>query len=154
MASALPQLDWISLWKLYHRYFFWICFLCGVPLRLFVAHKLRTPSTKKAWALSTVASAPLILLVPITALPGIILSALLSGGSSKYSLSMGVPIALSAGAANALVDWLLLRLAMRLRVGRKGLILVYAANVVNLLLAIVLILWLDWINPPKILARC
>lgn len=153
MESSSPSFDWIALWKLYHRYFFWICFLCGVPLRLFVAHKLRTPSTKKAWALSTVASAPLILLIPFTALPGAIFTAFLPGGGTlKYSLLLSLPIALSSGAVNTLVDWLLLRFVMRARIGRRGLLLVYAADVLNVLLATAAVLIWAWISPPHVFA--
>ena len=134
----VSKIDWTVMWKLFHYQFCWIYLIVGVPIRLFVARRLKAVSLGKASVYAVAASSLASLLgtwLPIVPLVGGAILFSVAGHAAESTL-ISVPIvAALMGIETALADAIFLRLLLKgaVRV-RSGALLI--ANILNAIIAL------------------
>ncbi len=148
----LPGVDWVSLWKIYSRLFLLAYFVAGVPLRIWLARTQYPWSSRKVWLLSCAASVVYLPCIFFTATPAFLPVLLLPTHDAAYSAFMAVPIAVSVGFFAALLDVATLRLLLRERFNRRRLVSLVGFNMLDALVAMLVVFAWMGIHPPEILA--
>jgi hypothetical protein len=141
----VSKIDWTVMWKLFHYQFCWIYLIVGVPIRLFVARRVKAVSLGKASVYAIAASSLSSLLstwLPVMPLVGGALLISATGQAAIESTLISVPIvAVLMGIETALFDAILFRVLLKGSVPlRSGTLLI--ANLMNA--AIALVLGLAW----------
>jgi hypothetical protein len=111
------RIIWAVMWKLFH-YQFWVIYLCvGVPIRLFLAQRLKTVSLGKAgvYAIASgIVASFLSAWFPIIPLAGGAIVVNTAGYAASESTLITVPmVALLMGLETALVDAILVRVLLK-----------------------------------------
>ena len=114
--------------------------------------RLNSAAPAETWFLSSTASLLILAAVPFLALPAFALVALAAGNAAAYTLPMALPIALSVGAFDSLIDGILFRLLLREAVGRRQMCFLFGANLLVALLAVGAVVALMLAYLPQIIA--
>jgi len=138
--------SWAVMWKLFHRQFWWICLVVGVPIRFLLARWGNTTSATKAGSYaiaSGIVASTVSTWFPVIPLAGgAILLNLFENAASESSLTYPVPmVAVLMGVETALLDAIFVRVLLR-GSARVGFMALLVANVLNT--AIALALGLAW----------
>jgi hypothetical protein len=140
----VSKIDWTVMWKLFHYQFCWIYLTVGVPIRLFVARRLKNVSLGKAGFYAIASSLVASLLstwFPILPLVGGAILFSVAGHAAESTLISVPIIAAFMGIETAVADAVFLRLLLKGAVHvRFGALLI--ANMLNA--AIALALGLVW----------
>ena len=111
------RIIWVVMWKLFHYQFWWIYLCVGVPIRLFLARRLKTVSLGKAgfYAIaSSLAASILSTWFPIIPLAGGAILVNIAGYAASESTLITVPmVAVLMGLETALVDAIFFRVLLK-----------------------------------------
>ena len=150
---SVPDCDWLIIWKLWHYpWFFWSYASIGVLARLLVLPRLNPTAPIRTWLLSSTGSLLIVPAVPLLVLPASVLAALAGARASVYSLRMAIPIVLSIGLANALIDGILLRLLLRQSLGLRRMWFVIGVNLFVAGFATAVVMLVRHIHPIEMIA--
>ena len=138
----VSKIDWTVMWKLFHYQFCWIYLIVGVPVRLFVARRLKNISLGKAgfYAIaSSLVASLLSIWFPILPLVGGAILFSVAGHAAESTLISVPIIAVFMGIETAVADAVFLRLLLKGAVHvRFGALLI--ANMLNAAIALALAL--------------
>jgi hypothetical protein len=140
-GMIVSRIDWTVMWKLFHHQFCWLYLTVGVPIRLFVARRVKAISLGKASVYAVAASSLASLLgtwLPVVPLVGGAILQTVAGQAAIESTLISVPIVgVLMGIETALVDAIFFRVLFKgsVRV-RSGALLI--ANILNATIALAL----------------
>jgi hypothetical protein len=111
------KITWVIMWKFFHYQFWWIYLGIGVPMRLFLARRLKTVSLGKAVLYATTSSLLASFLstwFPVIPLAGGAILINTAGYAASESTLITVPmVAVLMGLESALVEAVFVRVALK-----------------------------------------
>jgi hypothetical protein len=111
------KIIWVIMWKFFHYQFWWIYLCVGVPIRLFLARRLKTVSLGKAvfyFTTSSLLASFLSTWFPVIPLAGGAILVNTAGYAASESTLITVPmVAVLMGLESALVERVLVRVVLK-----------------------------------------
>jgi hypothetical protein len=137
---TLSRVDWVVMWRPFHKQFFWIYLALGIPLRFFTARHFLSSEGKKSLSVvvATFASSIFITWLPIVPIISGVILYLVAGRAVGESLLIGVPlVAVSMGIETTFLDAVVFRVLLKGSV-KERFVSLLIANILNASIALAL----------------